>query len=325
MTNKKEECDLLIIGAGVAGLSAGMYSARLGLKSIIFGYSSGTELPVGGTITTTGVVENYPGFKEITGQELAKKIKEHAESYEQVKVKQEKVISVEKIDNDKTGIGGSRGKEMFKVKTEKGEYAGRAILFATGGRWRKLEVPGGKEFENRGVAYCALCDAPLFKNKVVCVIGGSDEAAKNALVLSEHAKKVYIIYRKETLRCEKSHLDRVEKTKNIEIINNTNITAVEGKSFVERVKLDKKYKGKDVLEVDGVFAAIGHIASSELAQKIGVKVNEKEEIIVNHKTCETNIEGVYAAGDVTDREFKQAIIGVAEGCIAAHSAYEWMK
>ncbi len=313
MTNKKEECDLLIIGAGVAGLSGAMYGARLGMSSIVFGYSYGTELPIGGTITTTGIVENYPGFKEITGQELAKKIREHAESYELVKIKQEKVEDVKKTEKG------------FSVKTDKREYSGKTILFATGTKWRKLEVPGGKEFENRGVAYCALCDGTLYKNKVVCVIGGSDEAAKDALILAEHAKKVYIIYRKEKLRCEKSHLDKINKTKNIEIINNTNVIKVEGNELVERVRLDKKYHGKDSLEVDGVFVAIGHLALSELAQKLGVKVNEKEEMIINHKTCETNISGVYAAGDVTDREFKQAILGVAEGCIAAHSAFEWVK
>ena len=310
-----KDYDFIIIGAGGTGLAAAMYAARLGLKTLVLGASHGSELPVGGVITTTNVVENYPGFIRLTGTELADKIREHAESYELVEIKEEKAENV----------SGKAGK--FIIKTKKNEYNGKTILFATGTKWRKLpeSVKGAREFEGRGVNFCALCDGILFKNKIVSVIGGSDSAAKDALVLSEHAKKVYIVYRGEKIRPEPINLVRVEKNKKIEVINNTNIIEIRGKDFVESVVLDKTYKGSNKLELNGIFVAIGHDFLSELAVPLGVKLNEKKEIVINHKDSSTNVPGVYAAGDVADKPFKQAITGVAEGCTAAHSAYEFIS
>lgn len=310
---KPKEFDLIIIGAGGAGLAAAMYGARLGLKTLCLGSSHGTELPLGGVITTTNVVENYPGFIRLTGTELADKIREHAESYELVTLKEEKVTDVK------------QDKNIFNVITENSTYEGKTIIFATGTKWRKLDVPGSKEFENKGIAYCALCDAPLFKNKIVAVIGGADSSAKDALVLAEHAKKVFIIYRGDKIRPEPINYERIMTHKKIEVINNTNVIEVKGKQFVEKVILDKVYKGSKKLELQGVFVAIGHIIISDLAKKIGVKTNEKGEIILDHKTSETNLPGVFAAGDVTDKPFKQLITGVADGCTAAFSAYEYVS
>lgn len=308
-----EEYDFIILGAGGTGLAAGMYGARLGLKTLVLGYSHGTELPVGGVITTTDIVENYPGFVKLSGSEIAEKIEEHTRSYENVTIKEEKATEVKKAKNG------------FSVKTEESEYTGKTILFATGTKWRKLEVPGSTEFENRGVAYCALCDAVLFKNKIVGVVGGSDSAAKDALVLAEHAKKVYIIYRKEKIRAEPINLKRIEQNKKIEIINNTNVTEILGNQFVEKVKLDKPYNGSDELELQGLFIAIGHIFLSDLAKPLGVELDQKGQIKIDHKTSATNIQGVFAAGDVADKPFKQLITGVAEGCTAAYSAYEYIN
>ena len=158
---------------------------------------------------------------------------------------------------------------MFK--TDEKEYLGKSVLFATGTKWRDLEIPGGKEFKHRGVNYCALCDAALYKNKTVCVVGGSDVAVRDALILSEYAKKVYIIYRKEKVRAEQANLELAEKNERIEIIKNTNVLEVKGKDFVESVVLDKKYKGKKELKLDGVFVAIGHVALSEVAEKLGTE------------------------------------------------------
>lgn len=307
-----KEYDFISIGAGVAGLAAGMYAARLGLKTLVLGYSHGTELPIGGVITTTDVVENYPGFVKLSGAELSDHIRKHAESYDLVEIKEEKVEDVEK-----------KGR-TFRVKTDKTEYSGKTILFATGTKWKKLDVKGSKEFENKGVAYCALCDGPLYRNKTVAVVGGSDSAAKDALLLSQHAKKVYIIYRGEEIHPEPINLERIKKNDKIEVLNKANITEVRGKNFVESVVLDREYKGKKELELNGVFVAIGHIVLSDLAEKIGVKLNKKREIVIDHKSSETNVPGVFAAGDVADKPFKQAITGVAEGCTAAHSAYEYI-
>ncbi len=305
--------DFLVLGAGGTGMAAGMYAARLGLKTLVLGHAHGTEKAIGGVITTTNVVENYPGFIRLTGTELAQKIEDHAKEYELVTIKEERAESVEKK---------GRG---FLVKTPKAEYEAKTLLFATGTKWRKLEVPGAVDYEHKGVAYCALCDGPLFKDKIVGVVGGSDTAAKDALVLAEHAKKVYIIYRKDKIRAEPVNQKRVAAQKKIEVITNTNVTSIAGKQVLEKVQLDAAYKGKKELALNGLFVAIGHIALSDLAVELGVKVDKKGEIVMDHKTSETSMPGVYAAGDVGDKPFKQAITGVAEGCTAAHSAFEYIS
>jgi thioredoxin reductase (NADPH) len=312
-SRKEDGYDLLIIGAGVTGLASAMYAARLGMKNIVLGAAHGSEMPIGGVVTTTKNIENYPGFESISGVELAERIRKHAASYGLVTIKEELVEDVEK-----KAAG-------FTIRTAKGKYSGKAVLFATGGAWRKLNVPGGKEFENKGVAYCALCDAPLYKNKIAAVIGGSDAAAKDALILAEYAKKVYIIYRGEKIRAEPASLKKIEANKKIEIINNANVVEVKGDITVKKVVLDREFGGSRELELQGVFVAIGHDPISELASRIGVKTNEKGEVIIDHQTSETNIPGVYAAGDVTDKKFKQAIIGVAEGCTASYSAFEFLR
>ena len=308
----KEIYDFLIIGGGGTGLAAAMYAARLGLKTLVLGHRHGAEFSIGGVITTTNIVENYPGFIRLSGEELAKKIEEHARSYDLVEIKEEIVNEIKK------------NKSSFSVLTENNSYEAKTILFATGTKWRKLDVKGSREFENKGMNYCALCDGPLYKNKVVAIVGGSDSAAKDALVLSEHAKKVYIIYRGDEIHPEPINFERVKQNKKIEIINKTNIIEIKGKDFVEKVILDHAYKGSKELNLDGVFIAIGHIVLSDLAKNLGVKLNQKGEIIINHKTSETNIPGIYAAGDVTDKDFKQLITGVADGCTAAYSAYEYI-
>ncbi len=314
-STSSSDYDFLVIGAGVAGLAAAMYAARLNLKTLVLGAAHGVELPIGGVITTTNIVENYPGFIKLTGPKLADEIKKHALSYELVTIKEEKVDGVEKHGN------------CFSVKTNKSNYTVKTILFATGTKWRKLEVPGAKEFENKGISFCSLCDAPLYKNKIVGLVGGSDSAAKEALFLAEHAKKVYIIYRGSEIHPEPVNMARVKekiKQDRIEIINNTNIIEIKGSQLLTSVIFDKPYKNSKEFKLDGLFIAIGHIALSDLAKSLGIKLNEKGEIIINHKTSETNIAGVYAAGDVADKPFKQAITGVAEGCTAAYSAYEYI-
>jgi len=308
-----EEYDFIIIGAGVTGLAAAMYGARLEMKTLCLGTSFGTEFPIGGVITTTNSVENYPGFAKITGEELAEKIKNHALEYPLVTLREERVERVDKKGNE------------FVVKTGKGSYKGKTVLFATGTKWRKLEVPGSKEFEKKGIAYCALCDAPLYKNKIAAVVGGSDSAVKDALVLAEHAKKVYVIYRGKEIRAEPINLKRIKNKKNVEIVYETNIVEMKGDSRLRELILDRPINGDKSLKVDGLFVAIGHIALSDLAKEIGVKLDTKGEIIIDHKTSETNVKGAYAAGDVADKPFKQAITGVAEGCTAAYSAFEYIS
>ncbi len=312
---EKDVYDFLIVGGGAVGLAAAMYSARLGMKTIVFGHTSGTELPIGGVITTTNVVENYPGFQKISGRDLAKKIEDHARDYDLVTIKNEKVEEVKKEE------------KLFLVKTKKDSYFGKTILFATGTKWKQLpkDIEGSREFENKGISYCALCDGFLYKGKNVAVIGGADSAAKDALLLSEYAKKVYMIYRKEKIRPEPINYERIMKSENIEVINNTNIKEIKGDEVVKSVILDKPYEGGNELKVDGIFVSIGHEVLSEVSNPLGVEMNEKNEIVIDHKNSKTNIEGVFAAGDVTDKPFKQLITGVADGCTAAYFAYDYIK
>ncbi|MFX1264932.1 MAG: NAD(P)/FAD-dependent oxidoreductase [Promethearchaeota archaeon] len=298
--------DLVVIGSGVTGYSAAMYAARLDLSVAVIGDVDG------GTITLTDDVANYPGFIQLTGKELADKLKEHALDYP-VTIETGTVADVFRDSQD-----------FFYVVTNNKTFLAKTVLFATGMKERELEVPGHDELRNKGVSYCALCDAPLFKDKIVAVIGGSDSAAKEALLLAKYCPKVYVIYRRAKIRPEPINARRIEADSGIEVITETNVTEVLGDSRVTGVRLDKPHNGSDVLELDGIFVAIGGIPYSELARKLGVETNEKGEITID-RSSRTNIEGVFAAGDVVDTEFKQAITGVAEGVHAAYQAYRYVN
>jgi len=301
----KTTYNTIIIGAGVAGLGAAIYAGRFQMKTAVIGEK------IGGTIILTNDIANYPGFKQITGMDLANKIEDHVKDYD-VDIISKKVIKIGKSDG------------YFEVSTADSSLKTKSIIFATGTEWRKLNVPGETEFTNKGVHYCALCDGAIYKNKIMAVVGGSDSAAKEALLLTEYAKKVYIIYRKEKIRAEPINLKRVEQNKKIEIINNANVTEIKGDKFVNSVILDKPYKGSKEFKLDAVFIEIGHIPISSLAKSLGVKTNEKGEIKIDRE-AKTNITGVFAAGDVADNKFKQAITGVAEGVTAAYSAYQYVN
>ena len=305
--------DFLIIGAGGTGLSAAMYAARLNMRSLVLGASSGSELPIGGVITLTDVVENYPGFISLTGTELVQKIEEHAKSYPQVTIKEDRAIDIQKDG------------QFFIVKTEEEKtYTAATILFATGAKWRELQMVGADTFKNKGVHYCALCDGPVYSGKDVCVIGGSDSAAKEALFLDQHATKVYIIYRGDQIRPEPHNAKLIEKNEKIVVINKTNVVEIKGEKFATSVVLDKPYNGSAEIPLNGIFGAIGHIPLSDLARKMGVLINEKNEIKID-RDSNTNLPGVFAAGDVVDSGFKQLITGVAEGVVASHTAFQYLK
>lgn len=298
------EYDFTIIGGGMAGLSAAMYGTRLGLKTLTF-----AEMP-GGLITTTHLVENWPGIKSISGPDLAMSLYDHAIS-SGAEIKNEKVIKVEKLNEC-----------YFKVITGSGEYKTKTVLFATGTHHKRLNIPGEAEFENKGVSFCALCDGAFYKEKDVIVVGGGDGAVKEALFLTEHAKKVYLVVRKDTLRAEPINIKRLENNPKIEVLFNSELEEVLGTASVEKVKFktgEGKYSGQ-TLDAQGVFMAIGHIAQTDIAKELGVELNGKGEIIINKKT-ETNIKGIFSAGDCTDTEFKQAITGSGEAVTSAYYAY----
>ncbi len=305
-----EQFDFVIIGAGCAGASAAMYAARLNLKTVMI-----AEMP-GGLITSTHLVENWPGIKAISGPDLATSLVEHALA-SGASMKNEQVLSVEqlKLSEDDSSAGKKPG---FVVKTASGEYAAKTVLFATGSKHRKLEAPGEKEYENKGVSYCALCDGAFYRGKVVAIVGGGDSAAKESLLLAEYAAKVYVISR-STLHPEPVNLQKVQENPKIELISNAEVAEVFGEQKVKGIRL----KDGKTLDVDGVFVAIGLLPNSELAEKLGVKLNARKEIEIN-RNSETNLPGVYGAGDVCDSHFKQAITGSAEAVTASFWAYEYL-
>lgn len=294
MTNEKQIQDVIIIGTGIAGLSAGMYCGRFNLKTLVLG-----EMP-GGIITTTHLVENYPGILSVTGTQMGMTFLEHAQKFG-AQVKFEKVVEV------------SKREKLFGAKTASGEYLGKTLIFATGTEHKKLGVPGEKELVGKGVSYCALCDGAFFKGKTVALIGGGDSSAIEALILAEHAQKVYMIVRKDFLRAEPINHKRVMENKRIEVKFKTEIAEIQGGDKVKSVKL----KSGEILPLDGVFIAVGHSANSELAEKLGVALDEGGQIKIN-RNSETNVPGVFAAGDVTDAAFKQAITGAAEAVVASY-------
>lgn len=300
--------DFIIIGGGCSGLSAAMYGTRLGLKTLTF-----AELP-GGLITTTHLVENWPGVISTTGPDLAMALYEHAVAAG-AEIKNEIVSKVE-------NLGEKDGFPCYRVTTSTGTYDAKTILFATGTKHRRLGCKGEDEFENRGVSFCALCDGAFFKNKIVCVVGGGDSAAKEALFLSEHASKVYIIVRKDVLRAEPINAKRIEQNEKVEVLFNTEIEEILGDKSVTSLKL-KEGKGKhsgETIPMEGVFMAIGHDAQTALAKELGVALNDHQEIIINRRT-ETNLKGVFGAGDCTDTEFKQAITGSGEAVTSSYYAF----
>jgi len=297
--NKAYDC--LIIGAGPAGLTAGIYATRYALKTIIIGK------PFESIITHAWNVENYPGFKEISGMDLIERFKEHAHHFG-VELVEEEVVSAEK--NNEFFLITTDANKKIKTKT---------IILAMGSVPRKLNVPNEEDFIGKGVSYCATCDAPFFKDKVVAVVGGSDSAVMTALLLSQKSKKVYILYRREKLRAHPIEIKKVNSNEKIEVVYNAQIKKLVGRDVLEKIELTN---GEE-LSVNGVFVEIGRVPNPVIAKNLGVKINEQGFIIVDEH-MRTNIKRVYSAGDIcgTKEKLRQVITAAAEGAKAARSAYE---
>lgn len=295
--------DLIIVGGGCAGLGASIYARRFNLNVLIL-----TE-GLGGTITTTHLVENYPGFIALSGQELADNLIAHAKANDVPFKLGSRVTRIVKEG------------DVFKIDFGKETFEARTVLVATGTTYRQLGVPGEKKFSSRGVSYCATCDAPFYKKKRVIIVGGGDSAVKESLILAEHAEHVTIVYRGDAFtKAEYINLKRMEATPNIDVKFKTNIVEIMGDKTVNKVKFDT---GEE-METQGVFIEIGRIPLTDMVNELGVEKNAKGEIIINHMS-ETNVPGFYAAGDVSDTEWKQAVVGVAEGTKAAYMAYEFVS
>lgn len=303
-----ETWDLIIVGAGPAGLTAGIYAARSGLKALII-----EEKIAGGTLGDAPVIENYPGFERVSGAELAQKI-----------VAQCRKLGIAIHEFEKvTGLD-LKGEEKV-VKTDKGVYKARAVIIASGSSYSELGVPGEKEFRGRGVSYCGICDGPLFKGKRVLVVGGGNSAVVTALYLAELASEVKVAHRRDAFRAEEARVKALLEKGNVEVFWNTELREIKGGKLVEKAILFNNKTGEvRELPIDGVFVQVGEIPNSHLAKEAGVEVDEHGYIIVDIRQ-RTNISGVYAAGDVTNHPVKQVGTAVGQGITAALEAYGYIR
>jgi len=288
--------DLIIVGAGPAGLTAGIYAGRYLLKTLIIG-----KMP-GGMISEANKVCNFPSYENISGFELATKMVEQVQKLG-VKIEYK---CVEEIKKD----------GLFNVKAGNQIYKAKKIILATGTEKKSLGISGEKKFLGKGVSYCATCDASFYKDKTVTVVGGSDAALTAALLLAEYAKKVYILYRKEKFfRGDPSWIKKVEENKKIEVLFNSELNEICGDQSVENIILNNNSE----LAVEGVFIEIGSVPDDILQKQLKLKM-EKEYVVVD-KDQRTNVKGIFAAGDMTNNPLKQVVTACGEGAIAANSVY----
>lgn len=301
--------ELIIIGAGPAGLSAAIYAVRKKLNTLVL------SADIGGQTTEAHLVNNYLGVPEILGVELVEKFKDHAKKLA-IEIKES--VNVKSISKSPQNV--------FEIITDKGVFETRAIIAATGKTYRRLDIPGAKEFEGKGITYCATCDAPLFRNKTVAVVGGGDAGQDAVWQLTEYAAKIYLLNRYPNLRGDDIRMqEQLKSHKKIKIINECYPVEVKGDKFVKN--LIYQCNGSDEkkeIEIDGVFVEIGSIPASEFLKDM-VKLNERGEIIINPQTNMTSQPGIFAAGDVTDIPQKQMIVAAGEGAKAALSVYEYLK
>lgn len=302
--NYNKTYDLAIVGIGPAGLTAALYAKRKGLDIIIIGNKEG------GQVKDTTWVENYLGFEKIKGEELANKFKKHIENNE-IDIYNDK--SVKAIEND----------DLKKIiLSNKKEIKSKALIVATGGSPRKLNVKGEEEFYSKGVTYCAICDGPLFKEKNVAIAGGGNSAVEAAIDLSKIASHVTIIQR-STLKADKILIDKLKDISNVDILLQHQVKEISGDKRVRKVTaLDKKNDKIVEIKIDGLFVEIGNIPNSKPFNILDM--NPKKQIIVNKKN-ETSIPGIFAAGDVTNVSYKQIIIAASEGAKAALTATDYLN
>jgi NADH-dependent peroxiredoxin subunit F len=294
--------DLIIIGAGPSGITASVYGARKKLDVLVISED------IGGQAAWSGDIENYTGYQFISGPELAAKFEEHMRKFELKLKEQEAVTDV------------ARSADKIVVRTDRGEYAAASIIIASGKRTRELGVPGEKEFKNKGISYCATCDAPLFTGKNVAVIGGGNSALDAAIQLMRIAKHVYIINIASNLTGDAVMQEQVLASPLVTVLNNTQASAVLGDKMVKAIQIKREGKN-EILPVEGIFVEIGLIPNSEFAKT--VDKNRSGEIKVDCYN-QTNIEGIFAAGDVTDVPEKQIIIAAGEGAKAALSVFRYL-
>lgn len=307
MSKEIKNIDLMIIGGGPAGLSSAIYASRARLDMLLL-----EDKVMGGQVRNSFVVENYPGFKKISGAELADLMQEQAEALG-ANIDEFDIIEKVKFTNTEK-----------VVETDDYIYKPKAVIIATGASPRKLPAKNAEEFEGKGIHYCAVCDGAMYQDKVVAVVGGGNSALEEAIFLTNFAKKVYIIRRYDYFRGEKAVLEAVEKNEKIEILYNEDLIAVEGSEFLERVVIKNTLNGEEKkIELDGIFGSIGNEPMVNLFKEY-IDVNERN-FILTDEHMRTNVEGVYAVGDVREKEYRQITTAVADGTIAALEAEKYIN
>ena len=303
-----ENWDVIIIGGGSAGLAAGIYAVRSGLKTLILE----EKLP-GGTISDASIVVNYLGFAEISGGELAEKMTSHTRKVGAIIHDLEPVTELELMGEKKI------------VKTSRATYEAKAVIFSTGSHYKEAGIKGEKEFRGRGVSYCGVCDGPFFKGKRVLVIGGGNSACITTLYLSGIASEVIVTHRKKAFRAEEFLVTDIASKNNVTVLWNTEVQEIKGDKQVKAVTLIDNTTGKtSELAVDAVFVQVGEAPNSQLAKAAGIETDEHGYIKADIRQ-QTNLSGVFAAGDVTNHPVKQVGTAVSQGTIAALEAYSYIR
>ncbi len=293
--------DVIIVGAGPAGLTAGIYCARANLKTIIFEKEN-----IGGQISSSPLVKNFPGFKSISGVELANNFYEQAQELG-VDIEIEEVLDI---------IPG----EINKVITDCGEYKSRAVIVATGAKYRLLGLPNEENLIGKGISFCTSCDGAFFKGKDVAVIGGANTAVTNAIYMSNVAKKVYLIYRGPKLKCESILLDNLKNKENIEIIYNANVKEIIGEDELEKIIIDINGERREI-KLDGMFISIGMDAQTDFVKEL-LPLSEQNYILSDD--CSTLKSGIFVAGDCRHKSVRQLTTAVSDGAVAASYAIKYL-
>ncbi len=299
----KKIYDLIIIGAGPAGITAAIYAARKKMDILVI------TKDIGGQASWSGDIQNYTGYQFISGPELAIKFEEHMRKF-----------NFEIKENEEVKELTSRNKNLF-IKTDKDNYQTKTVIVASGKRSRELGVTGERKFRNKGLTYCATCDGPLFSGRDVAVIGGGNSALDAALQLIKIANHIYIINFTDNLTGDRIMQKKIRVDNKVSIFNNSRVKEILGDSFVQAIKIEED-KEEKILDVQGIFVEIGLIPNSDFA--VDLEKNERKEIVVNQRN-ETNIPGVFAAGDVTNVPEKQIIIAAGEGAKAVLSAFRYLS
>lgn len=299
--------DVVIIGAGPAGLSASVYAKRAGLNSVTF-----EQHPIcGGQVVNTYEVDNYLGFKGISGIELGNKFREHAEALD-CQIVENKVDKITRVD------GG------FVLTTQKGEYRTSTVIVAMGAEHAKLGIPGEEDLSGMGVSYCATCDGAFFKGKTVAVVGGGDVAVEDAIFLARNCEKVYLIHRRDKLRAAAMLQNRLMSLPNVEVIWNTVVDKINGEDQVESLNItNSKSNEQSVLEVSGIFIAVGILPQNELVK--GLASLDEKGYVMSGDQCVTATPGLFVAGDLRTKKLRQIVTAVADGANAVNSVESYLN